>query len=201
MFQKKGRGLGNAIKPTKQLTKVISCFCSTNGQVSVMFIMIMKFVNNDLYKILTNYLICNILKPTLTKKGFPPMYSINELVKITGIPASTLRYYEQVGILPEVKRNVNGRREYNEKVLEWLELVVALKDTGMTIEEIKSYTELILQGDDTLDVRRDFLTEHKKNVEISLAKKQYHLEKIIRKIAVYDVLLYKKRESSGDLLI
>ncbi|MGO4731017.1 MerR family transcriptional regulator [Paenibacillus sp. 2KB_22] len=129
------------------------------------------------------------------------MYSINELVKITGIPASTLRYYEQVGILPEVKRNVNGRREYNEKVLEWLELVVALKDTGMTIEEIKSYTELILQGDDTLDVRRDFLTEHKKNVEITLAKKQYHLEKIIRKIAVYDVLLYKKRESSGDLLI
>lgn len=129
------------------------------------------------------------------------MYSINELVKITGIPASTLRYYEQVGILPEVKRNVNGRREYNEKVLEWLELVVALKDTGMSIEEIKSYTELILQGDDTLDVRRDFLTEHKKNVEIALAKKQYHLEKIIRKIAVYDVLLYKKRESSGDLLI
>ncbi|MCG7385495.1 MerR family transcriptional regulator [Paenibacillus sp. ACRRY] len=129
------------------------------------------------------------------------MYSINELVKITGIPASTLRYYEQVGILPEVKRSVNGRREYNEKVLEWLELVVALKDTGMSIEEIKSYTELILQGDNTLDVRRDFLTEHKKNVEIALAKKQYHLEKIIRKIAVYDVLLYKKRESSGDLLI
>lgn len=129
------------------------------------------------------------------------MYSINELVKITGIPASTLRYYEQVGILPEVKRNMNGRREYNDKVLEWLELVVALKDTGMSIEEIKSYTELILQGDDTLDVRRDFLAEHKKNVEIALAKKQYHLEKIIRKIAVYDVLLYKKRESSSDLLI
>ncbi|GIP19330.1 MerR family transcriptional regulator [Paenibacillus montaniterrae] len=128
------------------------------------------------------------------------MYSINELVKKTGIPASTLRYYEQVGILPEVKRNVNGRREYNEKVLEWLELVVALKETGMTIEEIKSYTELILQGDDTLDVRRDFLTEHKKNVENTLAKQQYQLEKIIRKIAVYDVLLYKKRESSGDLL-
>lgn len=166
-----------------------------------MTVMTKKFVNNDLYEILTNYLICIILNPTLTKKGFPLMYSINELVKITGIPASTLRYYEQVGILPEVKRSVNGRREYNEKVLEWLELVVALKDTGMSIEEIKSYTELILQGDNTLDVRRDFLTEHKKNVEIALAKKQYHLEKIIRKIAVYDVLLYKKRESSGDLLI
>ncbi|MFD1134424.1 MerR family transcriptional regulator [Paenibacillus urinalis] len=128
------------------------------------------------------------------------MYSINEIVKITGIPASTLRYYEQVGILPEVKRNINGRREYNEKILEWLELVMALKDTGMSIEEIKSYTELILQGDETLDIRRRFLTDHKKNVELALAKKQYHLEKIIRKIAVYDVLLHKKKEYSDDYI-
>jgi len=152
------------------------------------------------YEILTNNFICIILKPTLIKKGSPQMYSINEVVKITGIPASTLRYYEQVGILPDVKRNINGRREYNDKVLEWLELVVALKDTGMSIEEIKSYTELILQGDETLEARRSFLTEHKKNVETALAKKQYHLEKIIRKIAVYDVLMHKKKENFDVLL-
>lgn len=127
------------------------------------------------------------------------MYSINEIVKITGIPASTLRYYEQEGILPEVSRNLNGRREYNEKVLEWLELVVALKDTGMSIEEIKTYTKLILQGDETLEDRRSFLSEHKNNVEKSLAKTQYHLEKVIRKIAVYDVLLYKKSTNSDPL--
>ncbi|MDI4647118.1 MerR family transcriptional regulator [Cohnella hashimotonis] len=121
------------------------------------------------------------------------MYSINEIVKITGIPASTLRYYEQEGILPDVNRNTNGRRMYNDKILEWLELVVALKDTGMSIEEIKAYTNLIQQGDETLDIRREFLLEHKSNVEKSLAKTQYHLEKIIRKITVYDVLMHKKK--------
>jgi DNA-binding transcriptional MerR regulator len=126
------------------------------------------------------------------------MYNINEIVKITGIPASTLRYYEQEGILPEVSRNSNGRREYNEKVLEWLELVVALKDTGMSIEEIKAYTKLILDGDETLEARRSFLSQHKNNVEKSLAKTQYHLEKVIRKIAVYDVLIYKKKNDSDD---
>lgn len=126
------------------------------------------------------------------------MYSINEIVKVTGIPASTLRYYEQEGILPEVTRNINGRREYNEKALEWLELVVALKDTGMSIEEIKTYTKLILQGEETLVARRKFLSVHKNNVEKSLAKTQYHLEKVIRKIALYDVLLYKKESDSDD---
>jgi len=120
------------------------------------------------------------------------MYSISEIEKITGIPASTLRYYEQEGILPTVNRNVRGRREYTEDVITWLELVIALKDTGMSIEEIKSYTELIRQGDGTLPARRDFLLKHKSNVELTVAKTQFHLEKIIRKIAIYDVLMHKK---------
>lgn len=133
------------------------------------------------------------LKVNFNKRWLLNLYSINEIVKITGIPASTLRYYEQEGILPDVNRNTNGRRMYNDKILEWLELVVALKDTGMSIEEIKAYTNLIQQGDETLDIRREFLLEHKSNVEKSLAKTQYHLEKIIRKITVYDVLMHKKK--------
>lgn len=120
------------------------------------------------------------------------MYTISEIEKITGIRASTLRYYEQEGILPHVDRNAIGRREYSDEVLEWLELVIALKDTGMTIEDIKQYTELIRQGDDSLDARRSFLLEHKAKVELAVAQTQFHLEKIIRKIALYDVLMYKK---------
>lgn len=121
------------------------------------------------------------------------MYTISEIEKITGIRASTLRYYEQEGILPHVERNAIGRREYSDEVLEWLELVIALKDTGMTIEDIKQYTELIRQGDETLDSRKTFLLEHKAKVEHSLAQTQFHLEKIIRKIAIYDVLMFKRK--------
>ena len=128
------------------------------------------------------------------------MYSISEIEKITGLPASTLRYYEQEGILPHVDRNARGRREYSEEVLEWLELVVALKDTGMSIEEIKAYTELIRQGDETLTTRKEFLSTHKLNVEKKVAQTQFHLEKIIRKIAIYDVLMYRKKSSKEDLI-
>ncbi|MGO4532370.1 MerR family transcriptional regulator [Paenibacillus sp. 2TAF8] len=120
------------------------------------------------------------------------MYSISEIEKITGLRPSTLRYYEQEGILPHVERNASGRREYSEEVLEWLELVIALKDTGMSIEDIKAYTELIRQGDPSLDARKQFLLMHKTKVERTVAQTQFHLEKIIRKIAIYDVLMHKK---------
>ncbi|KQO05450.1 MerR family transcriptional regulator [Paenibacillus sp. Leaf72] len=128
------------------------------------------------------------------------MFSINEIVKITGLPASTLRYYEEVGILPVVNRNSGGRREYSEEILEWLELIIALKNTGMTIEEIKAYTDLILQGDETLDARKDFLSAHKMKVEKSVLQTQLHLEKIIRKIAIYDILMYKQTSDKKTLL-
>lgn len=128
------------------------------------------------------------------------MYSITEMGKITGLPASTLRYYEQLGILPHVDRNDGGRRVYSETVLEWLELVVALKDTGMSLEEIKAYTHLIQAGDETLNERRELLMEHKRDVEMKIAKSQVHLEKIVRKIAVYDVLAHQKAKRRDPLI-
>lgn len=121
------------------------------------------------------------------------MYSISEVEKISGIPASTLRYYEQEGILPKINRDAGGRRQFSEEELEWVELVIALKDTGMSIDEIKSYMDLIMQGDETLIQRRDFLAEHKNKVEQTLAKTQFHLEKIIRKMAIYEIVMSKKK--------
>ncbi|MNO28880.1 hypothetical protein D3C76_187800 [compost metagenome] len=49
-------------------------------------------------------------------------------------------------------------------------MIIALKNTGMTIEEIKAYTDLILQGDETLDARKDFLSAHKMKVEKSVLR-------------------------------
>ncbi|WP_456265698.1 MULTISPECIES: MerR family transcriptional regulator [unclassified Bacillus (in: firmicutes)] len=120
------------------------------------------------------------------------MYSITEIAKITGLSTSTLRYYEQIGILPGVTRNELGRRVYDERILEWIELILALKDTGMSIENIKQYTDLVLLGDSTLNERRDLLLQHKKEVERKIISSQLNLEKIIRKVALYDILMYQE---------
>ncbi|MGM1022274.1 MAG: MerR family transcriptional regulator [Bacillota bacterium] len=120
------------------------------------------------------------------------MYSIREVQIKSGLPASTLRYYEKEGILPEVGRDEGGRRVYTEKQIDWLRFVMAMKDTGMTIEEIKAYLELNLEGENTIQERRDFLVAHKKKVEEHMAQTQNNLEKIIQKIAFYDHVVMGK---------
>lgn len=70
------------------------------------------------------------------------MYSIHDVEKMYDIPSSTLRFYEKVGILPRIDRSSNGRRIYKAEELEWLELVMALKDTGMALDTIKDYLSM-----------------------------------------------------------
>lgn len=127
------------------------------------------------------------------------MYSIQEVEKMYGLPASTLRFYERKGILPKINRDEGGRRKYTEGELEWLQLVLALRNTGMSIEEIKDYIALINEGDDTLEDRRDVLLKHKEGVEKDMAQTFSYLEKINRKVAIYDAMIHKK--NGGKFLI
>jgi DNA-binding transcriptional MerR regulator len=127
------------------------------------------------------------------------MYTIKEVENKYGLPASTLRFYEKEGILPKIRRTDGGRRQYSEEELDWLQLVIALKDTGMSMDEIKRYVELVKQGDSTLEQRRSFLLSHKKTVEKKMNQTLSHLEKINRKMAIYDVMVRGKNEK--DFLI
>ncbi|GIO14919.1 hypothetical protein J19TS2_44740 [Cohnella xylanilytica] len=120
------------------------------------------------------------------------MYTINEVRKMFDISTSTLRFYESEGILPKVGRDSNGRRVYDESQIEWLNLLVALKDTGMPLEQIREYLQMAYEGDSTLEQRREVLLEHKQSVEAKLALTLTHLEKINNKIILYDVLVLKK---------
>lgn len=120
------------------------------------------------------------------------MYSISEMQDMLGINASTLRYYEKEGILPEIGRNEAGRRVYTEEHLEGLKFIICLKETGMSIEDIKNYMQLAIQGDTTIVERREVLLNHGKKVEQGLAQIQSNMERIIRKIGFYDALVWQK---------
>ena len=65
-----------------------------------------------------------------------PGYSIGEIAKQAGINASTIRYYERIGLLPPSKR-VNGKRRYDETIFQKLAIVGLAKSAGLTIKEIQ----------------------------------------------------------------
>ena len=73
------------------------------------------------------------------------MYSIGQVAEMFGLPISTLRYYEKRGIIGPLARRT-GVRVFSEEDLKLLQIVQCLKKTGMPIEEIRQFAELIRQG-------------------------------------------------------
>jgi DNA-binding transcriptional MerR regulator len=98
---------------------------------------------------------------------------------------NALRYYEKEGLLPHVNRSKSGYRHYTEDDLEWLSLICCLKNTGMSIKQIRDFVNLSLQGPETLKDRCEMLCAHKQEVEERIAEMNRHLEKVTHKIAYF----------------
>jgi MerR family copper efflux transcriptional regulator len=64
-------------------------------------------------------------------------YSIGEVSKITGLPAKTLRFYEEKGVINPPKREENGYRYFSEENLEEIKLIKNARDLGLPLTEIK----------------------------------------------------------------
>ncbi|MDJ0752855.1 MAG: MerR family transcriptional regulator [Ardenticatenaceae bacterium] len=68
------------------------------------------------------------------------LFSIGEIGRMTGLRTSAIRYYEQVGLLPQPKR-VNGRRQYTEVVILHLNLIQNGRKNGLTISECQQLVQ------------------------------------------------------------
>lgn len=77
-------------------------------------------------------------------------YTVGEMARRMGVPASTIRYYDKEGLLPFVGRSSGGIRVFTEKDFEWLRIIECLKKTGMSLKDIREYIELAMQGDETI---------------------------------------------------
>ena len=118
-------------------------------------------------------------------------YSIAEVAEKTHLTAYTLRYYEKEGLLPFVDRSDSGIRNFQDKDLEWLELICCLKNTGMSIKKIKEVISLYLEGDGTLDIRREIFICHREEVINQIAELEKNLDKINCKINYYENICNK----------
>ena len=109
---------------------------------------------------------------------------IGEFSNRTGISPYTLRYYEKKGLL-FVKRDTGGRRNYREEDVEWVKFIKRLKDTGMLLRDIKHYSELRYQGDDTMEERMELLIRHRKTVLEEQKRWAEYLNNLDEKIEIY----------------
>lgn len=81
------------------------------------------------------------------------MHTIGEMSTMFGLPVSTLRYYDQMGLLPEMPR-VGGFRRFGPVRLEALRVIECLKGSGLQIKDIKRFMDRCAQGPSTYPERR-----------------------------------------------
>lgn len=89
---------------------------------------------------------------------------IKELSEATGLTNYTLRYYEKVGLIQDVKRDENGIREYTNRDIGWIEFLKCMKKTGMPIEDLKLYADSFYAQEPDVTERVKVLEEHKKRL-------------------------------------
>ncbi|HTL41837.1 MAG TPA: MerR family transcriptional regulator [Pseudolysinimonas sp.] len=117
----------------------------------------------------------------------PAALSISDVAAATGLSTSTLRYYEQEGLLRgQIDRASSSHRRYTEQDLAWVVFITKLRGTGMPIRDIRRYTELAREGEHTTAARVALLVEHRERVLAQLTEIQQSLAAIDFKIATYE---------------
>ncbi len=96
-------------------------------------------------------------------------YTIGEMAKRLGVPASTLRYYDKEGLLPFVGRSSGGVRIFKESDYEWLQVIECLKRTGMPLKDIRAFVCMAMQGDETIDERLALIVKQLDDVKAQIA--------------------------------
>jgi DNA-binding transcriptional MerR regulator len=85
------------------------------------------------------------------------LVSIGQLARDAGVSSRTIRYYEELGILPEPRRSPGGTRKYPREYRGYIHTALALKDLGFRLEEIKPLARLAL-GRSVTASQRDVAT-------------------------------------------
>ncbi len=121
-------------------------------------------------------------------------YTIGEVAKKMNVAPSTLRYYDKEGLLPFIQRSENGIRFFTEKDFEILSVIHCLKQTGISIKDIKRYIDMIGEGDKSIDARLELFRKEKESVENKIQEMERTLA-----ILEYKCWYYETSKKDGTM--
>lgn len=113
--------------------------------------------------------------------------TIKEVSEKYEISQDTLRYYERIGMIPQVTRTSGGIRDYQESDLAWVELAICMRSAGLPVEVMIEYVRLFQMGDSTLAARLQLLTDQSKVLQEQRKQIDATLERLNYKIARYEI--------------
>lgn len=129
------------------------------------------------------------IKTVVQELDTTPKYTVKQVSKILGISAYTIRYYENIGLIPFVERNGVNVRMFSDYTIEWLKLVNCLRKTGMPIEEVKLYNKLCLKGDSTIKEREEIIKKQENRIYKKIEELERSKELLQKKKAYYRMIV------------
>lgn len=112
--------------------------------------------------------------------------TISEVAKIVSLTPVTLRYYERVGLLPQIKRTSNGVRDYSEEDIQWIDFIKCMRSAGLSVESLIEYNDLYQQGERTKEARKQLLIEERENLRQRFEELKETLSRLDGKIQRYE---------------
>lgn len=128
------------------------------------------------------------------------MYTMKQVCEETNLTYQTLKYYCNEGLIPNVKRNANNHRVFDDRDVKWIKDLTCLKKCGMSIQEMKEYLDLCLQGESTIPQRKEMLIKKREDLLESIKELNDSVDFIDWKQNFYDEVLSGKRPYISNLI-
>ncbi|MNZ54325.1 HTH-type transcriptional regulator AdhR [compost metagenome] len=125
------------------------------------------------------------------------MHTVKEAAAILGLTEHTIRYYTDQGLVPSLQRDKNNNRLFDEESMNWLNGVKYLKECGMSIEAIKEYIDLCMEGDSSIDKRYEIILAQKAVAEAQLEQAKQRFKYMQEKADHYTDIV--KRRIPDDM--
>ena len=128
------------------------------------------------------------------------MYTMRQACKEVQMTYETLKFYCNEGLVPNVKRDKNNHRVFDERDIAWIKSLTCLKHCGMSIHDMKIYIDLCLKGESTIPERKTILNNQKDIILDKIKKLQDSVDYIDGKQQFYDDVLNGKIKYHSNLI-
>lgn len=128
------------------------------------------------------------------------VYTMMEVCREAGMTYETLKFYCNAGLIPHVKRDHNNRRIFDEHDVGWIKDLVCLKKCGMSIQEMKDYLALCLEGPASIPQRKVLLEQKQQALQEQIAELQDSIAYIDWKQTFYSEVLSGQRPYISNLI-
>ena len=128
------------------------------------------------------------------------MYKMKEVSDMVGLSYEALRFYCNEGLVPNIKRDENNHRVFDEYDVKWIKGTQCLRACGLSIAELKEYLDLCLIGPESIPERQEILAHKKELLLKEIEAINESIDYIDNKQAYYERVLSGEEEYRSNMI-